>query len=162
MTPSPRPHGPERPIVVDDEPWAEEYPFSPNYLNVGDDDDPMWLAYLDEVAVNWCPELGTVLANEEVVNGVVIKKSWSKKKKERVRKEAADGTYDAYWELGLNAWDTAAGAAIALAAGGHITDLSGGEPDVLAHLGDRIIKSALKHHSRRLATAFRNLVDRAS
>ena len=47
----------------------------------------------------------------------------------------ADGTYDAYWELGLNAWDTAAGAAIALAAGGRITDLSGGEPDVrVGHL----------------------------
>ncbi len=28
------------------------------------------LAYLDEVPVNWCPALGTVLANEEVVNGV--------------------------------------------------------------------------------------------
>ncbi len=27
------------------------------------------LAYLDEVAVNWCPALGTVLANEEVING---------------------------------------------------------------------------------------------
>ncbi len=27
------------------------------------------LAYLDEVPVNWCPALGTVLANEEVVNG---------------------------------------------------------------------------------------------
>jgi len=26
------------------------------------------LAYLDEVAVNWCPALGTVLANEEVTN----------------------------------------------------------------------------------------------
>jgi len=28
------------------------------------------LAYLDEVSVNWCPALGTVLANEEVIDGV--------------------------------------------------------------------------------------------
>ncbi|CAM3982445.1 leucine--tRNA ligase [Alkalicoccus chagannorensis] len=28
------------------------------------------LAYVDEVPVNWCPALGTVLANEEVVDGV--------------------------------------------------------------------------------------------
>ncbi len=27
------------------------------------------LAYTDEVAVNWCPALGTVLANEEVIDG---------------------------------------------------------------------------------------------
>ena len=27
------------------------------------------LAYLEEVPVNWCPALGTVLANEEVING---------------------------------------------------------------------------------------------
>jgi leucyl-tRNA synthetase len=30
--------------------------------------DEYRLAYLDEVAVNWCPRLGTVLANEEVTN----------------------------------------------------------------------------------------------
>lgn len=30
------------------------------------------LAYLSEVPVNWCPALGTVLANEEVKNGVYV------------------------------------------------------------------------------------------
>ncbi|MEQ6389772.1 leucine--tRNA ligase [Bacillaceae bacterium S4-13-58] len=29
----------------------------------------MGLAYVDEVPVNWCPALGTVLANEEVIDG---------------------------------------------------------------------------------------------
>lgn len=29
----------------------------------------MGLAYVDEIPVNWCPELGTVLANEEVIDG---------------------------------------------------------------------------------------------
>ena len=28
------------------------------------------LTYLAETEVNWCPELGTVLANDEIVNGV--------------------------------------------------------------------------------------------
>lgn len=32
--------------------------------------DSQRLAYEAEVAVNWCPELGTVLANEEVIGGV--------------------------------------------------------------------------------------------
>jgi leucyl-tRNA synthetase len=31
--------------------------------------DEVRLAYVADVPVNWCPELGTVLANEEVVNG---------------------------------------------------------------------------------------------
>lgn len=41
----------------------------------------------------------------------------------------ADGTYDAYWELGLNSWDAAAGAALVLGAGGRLTDLTGGAVD---------------------------------
>jgi leucyl-tRNA synthetase len=35
----------------------------------GADPDGVRLAYVAEVPVNWCPELGTVLANEEVVDG---------------------------------------------------------------------------------------------
>ena len=35
----------------------------------GTDPDSVRLAYVADVAVNWCPELGTVLANEEVVDG---------------------------------------------------------------------------------------------
>ncbi len=35
----------------------------------GPDPDSVRLAYVADVAVNWCPELGTVLANEEVVDG---------------------------------------------------------------------------------------------
>lgn len=44
----------------------------------------------------------------------------------------ADGTYEAYWERKLNAWDTAAGAAIVLAAGGRLTDLRGADADLSA------------------------------
>jgi leucyl-tRNA synthetase len=35
----------------------------------GDDPDSVRLAYIADRPVNWCPELGTVLANEEVVDG---------------------------------------------------------------------------------------------
>ena len=35
----------------------------------GNDPDNVRLAYVAEMPVNWCPELGTVLANEEVVDG---------------------------------------------------------------------------------------------
>ena len=35
----------------------------------GDDPDSVRLAYVAEVPVNWCPELGTVLANEEFIDG---------------------------------------------------------------------------------------------
>jgi len=42
----------------------------------------------------------------------------------------ADGTLDAYWEGTLHAWDTAAGAALVLAAGGRVTALDGGPPEL--------------------------------
>ena len=35
----------------------------------GDQPDHVRLAYVSEAPVNWCPELGTVLANEEVIDG---------------------------------------------------------------------------------------------
>ena len=35
----------------------------------GPDPDHVRLAYVSEAPVNWCPELGTVLANEEVIDG---------------------------------------------------------------------------------------------
>jgi leucyl-tRNA synthetase len=35
----------------------------------GSDPDNVRLAYVAQIPVNWCPELGTVLANEEVIDG---------------------------------------------------------------------------------------------
>jgi myo-inositol-1(or 4)-monophosphatase len=47
----------------------------------------------------------------------------------------ADGTYDAYWERRLNAWDLAGGAAVLLSAGGRLTALDGGPVDLsIGHL----------------------------
>ena len=45
----------------DERPWAELSPIDRRRLI-----DAYRLAYLDEAPVNWCPALGTVLANEEV------------------------------------------------------------------------------------------------
>ncbi|HET7539638.1 MAG TPA: inositol monophosphatase family protein [Polyangiaceae bacterium] len=42
----------------------------------------------------------------------------------------ADGTYDAYWERRLNAWDLMAGSALVLAAGGMLSALDGTPPDL--------------------------------
>jgi myo-inositol-1(or 4)-monophosphatase len=42
----------------------------------------------------------------------------------------ADGTYDAYWERRLNAWDVMAGSALLLAAGGALSALDGTPPDL--------------------------------
>ena len=47
----------------------------------------------------------------------------------------ADGTYDAYWERRLNAWDVMAGSALVLAAGGTVSALDGSPPDLsVGHL----------------------------
>src|SRR5918995_2262745 len=47
--------------IPDGRPWADLDPVERRKVV-----DSYRLAYLDEVAVNWCPALGTVLANEEV------------------------------------------------------------------------------------------------
>jgi myo-inositol-1(or 4)-monophosphatase len=52
----------------------------------------------------------------------------------------AMGRFDAFWEFGLNAWDTAAGVVIVQEAGGKITDMEGkpyvlGGPSILASNG---------------------------
>ncbi len=39
----------------------------------------------------------------------------------------ASGTFDGYFELGLNTWDVAAGAVLVLEVGGRVTDWSGGD-----------------------------------
>ena len=55
----------------------------------------------------------------------------------------AEGTYDGYWERKLSIWDTAAAAAIALAAGARITDLAGGPPELA--IGHLVISNGLIH-----------------
>ena len=40
---------------------------------------------------------------------------------------ADDNELDAFWEIGLNAWDTAAGTLLITEAGGHVGTLTGGE-----------------------------------
>ncbi|WP_437732596.1 inositol monophosphatase family protein [Sorangium sp. So ce1335] len=55
----------------------------------------------------------------------------------------ADGTYDAYWERRLHAWDVAAGSAIVRGAGGVITSLDGRAPDY--HTGNIVASNGLVH-----------------
>jgi myo-inositol-1(or 4)-monophosphatase len=55
----------------------------------------------------------------------------------------ADGTYDAYWERRLGAWDVAAGCAIVLAAGGKITALDGSPATF--HAGHVAVSNGLVH-----------------
>ncbi|MEO7328135.1 MAG: inositol monophosphatase family protein [Minicystis sp.] len=63
----------------------------------------------------------------------------------------ADGTYDAYWERRLGAWDVAAGCAIVLAAGGKITALDGSAPTF--HAGHVAVSNTLVHDALLAALA---------
>jgi myo-inositol-1(or 4)-monophosphatase len=59
----------------------------------------------------------------------------------------ASGRFDAFWELHLEPWDVAAGAALVLAAGGRITDFLGGEDYVFGrHL---VASNGLLHEALR-------------
>jgi myo-inositol-1(or 4)-monophosphatase len=55
----------------------------------------------------------------------------------------ADGTYDAYWERKLNAWDLTAGSAVVLSAGGSVTALEGGPVDLT--VGHLVASNGLVH-----------------
>jgi myo-inositol-1(or 4)-monophosphatase len=57
----------------------------------------------------------------------------------------ADGTYDAYWERRLHAWDTTAASAVVLGAGGTVTALDGGPPDY--HVGHIVASNGLVHRA---------------
>jgi myo-inositol-1(or 4)-monophosphatase len=59
----------------------------------------------------------------------------------------ADGTYDAYWERRLNAWDVAAGAAVVLSAGGRLGALDGGPVDL--HVGQLVASNGRVHEALR-------------
>ncbi len=55
----------------------------------------------------------------------------------------ADGCFDAYWELGLNPWDMAAGSLIITEAGGSISKLDGTGWDVYG--GEMLASNSLLH-----------------
>ena len=57
----------------------------------------------------------------------------------------AAGTYDGFFELGLNPWDVAAGAALVLEVGGHVTDWSGG--DTWIETGDILAAAPAVHEA---------------
>jgi myo-inositol-1(or 4)-monophosphatase len=51
----------------------------------------------------------------------------------------AAGRYEGYWELGLHAWDIAAGVLIVREAGGSVTDPSGAEFTVSDSQGNDLV-----------------------
>ncbi|MDG1263391.1 MAG: leucine--tRNA ligase [Flavobacteriaceae bacterium] len=63
------------------------------------------LAYLSESEVNWCPELGTVLANDEIVNGVSERGGYMVTKKMMKQWSMRIGAYAERLLEGLNQLD---------------------------------------------------------
>jgi len=65
----------------------------------------------------------------------------------------ADGTYDAFWERKLNAWDVTAGAAVVLAAGGRLSALDGSNVELTRghliasnqHIHDELVSVLAPH-----------------
>jgi myo-inositol-1(or 4)-monophosphatase len=57
----------------------------------------------------------------------------------------ADGTYDIYWEQGLNAWDMCAGALLVLEAGGRLSTYEGRPAD--PRTGRLIASNGLLHEA---------------
>jgi myo-inositol-1(or 4)-monophosphatase len=57
----------------------------------------------------------------------------------------AAGTFDGFFELGLNTWDVAAGAALVIEVGGRVTDWSGG--DTWAETGNILAASPEVHEA---------------
>jgi myo-inositol-1(or 4)-monophosphatase len=57
----------------------------------------------------------------------------------------AAGTFDGFFELGLNTWDVAAGAALVIEVGGRVTDWSGG--DTWAESGNILAASPAVHEA---------------
>jgi myo-inositol-1(or 4)-monophosphatase len=57
----------------------------------------------------------------------------------------ADGTYDIYWEQGLNAWDMCAGALVVLEAGGQLSSYEGAPAD--PRTGRLIASNGLLHEA---------------
>lgn len=55
----------------------------------------------------------------------------------------ADGAYDGFWDLGLKAWDVCAGTALIEAAGGRVTNFSGGPAGI--HEGRVVATNGLLH-----------------
>ena len=63
------------------------------------------LAYLSESEVNWCPDLGTVLANDEIVNGVSERGGYLVTKKKMKQWSMRIGAYAERLLEGLNQLD---------------------------------------------------------